>query len=83
MKQLLIGLFVFTVLAPDGRLFTITDLGGNLIVIGDQSTGNEILVARQRNGVILMPSEGEGSFLNFEKGQLNPLEQNNPFDLEK
>ena len=81
MKNLFLGLFIFTVVAPSGQLLTITELGGNAMVISNQSTGEELVVAKQRNGVILMPSQGRGDFLDTEKNSLDPLEHPNPFDL--
>ena len=76
-----VGLFIFTILAPNGEMLTITEVGGNAMVISNQSTGREIVVARQRNGVILMPSEGRGDFLDLERNTLTPLEPTNPFEI--
>lgn len=94
MKHVILSFFIFTILAPNGEMLTVTEVGGNAMVISNQSTGKEIVVARQRNGVILMPSdgalldkqlrksEGRGDFLDLERNTLTPLDAPDPFTAE-
>ena len=85
MKHLFLSFFIFTIVAPNGQLLTISELGSNAMVISNQGTGHQIIVARQRNGVILMPSDGTpgyGDFLDLEHNTLTPLEVPDPFTAE-